>query len=306
MTNPNDPFTDPNQGGGGSPAPALRCIGVGRLVAIVPLAIHRGERNPYYKASQPVSYSNQPTRDRLVCDLLICDGQGFMYGGDPTKGLPDNEGPFPAPGYVKDMWITKQSLVDAIPEHTVGGGVVLARFVKVPTSNGNTVWNISKEGLEPGTPARAQAAAVYQAYKEGRLPTHTPSPKAAVQAPPTAGYTTPPAPNMGNVGVANPAYATTTPVQFPYGGAPSPTPLPPGYGQAAPVAGAQFPPQAAPVAAPAPVGDWTLTHNPPTGFESAWTSWSPEQRASVLAMQGVTAGTVGPLVPIAAGDRPTY
>jgi hypothetical protein len=235
VTNPNDPFSSPDNSGGGGPA--LRTIGVGRLLVIVPLRIQRGVANPFQVGT---------TQSRLIADVLVCDGQPFMYGGDPTKGLPDNLGPFPVPGNIRGMWIHSDGIIDQIPEEKIGRGVILARLTKANTRSGRQVWKLD----DPSAADKAIAAPIYQAYVAGQLSTPLPSP------------------------VAVPA---TAPMAQPY----SPPPA-------------------------AVVTDWTLTHPAPAGFEASWTGFTPAQRAQMLAMTGVTAGTAGPLVPAMAGDAPTY
>jgi len=185
-----DPFSDPENSGGGGGKPTLRTLGVGRLVVIVPLEKHRDTPNQFFKADKPVTNSNSPTRTYVVADVLICDGHPFMYGGNPTEGTPDTLGPFPAPGVIYRMEIDKKPILDDIPETQIGGGVIIARIVKqAPKGSGNPYWVLSKV-----TPQDRQIARpVYDAYVAKTLPTHVPPPKpdaapAAAPGQPTYGY----------------------------------------------------------------------------------------------------------------------
>jgi hypothetical protein len=109
----------------------------------------------------------------MLCDVLLCDGEPFMYGGN-DKDIPDTQGPFPVPGVIRGYEIVKQSIVDSIKPTDVGGGVVIGYFYQSRTSSGNDAWNFG-EAPEPGTPDRQRAAMIYEAYKAGQLPTHVPT-----------------------------------------------------------------------------------------------------------------------------------
>lgn len=236
---PGDPFSDPEKQSTGAGKPTLRVLGIGRLVAIVPLEKHRDQPNPYYKADKPVTNSNSPTRTYIVADVLVCDGQPFMYGGntmdpDPAKHA-DLFGPFPVPGVIFGMQIDKKPILDDIPETQIGGGVILARLAKQGGANGgNPYWVLSK-----ATPQdRAIASPIYQAYKNGQLPTHVPPPPAPAQnaGQPTYGYP------AGQVPQTPPGMVPT-----PYGMAPAAS-VHPEYAAAVSAPGAQVVPMGGQVA----------------------------------------------------------
>lgn len=276
MTGPaHDPFSTPQKPFAGGNGPALRCIGgprKRRLAVIIPFEIIRRERNPFYKADKAEDYNNQPLRDRLVCDVLLCDGEPFMYGGN-DKDIPDTQGPFPVPGVIKGYEIVKQSIVDSIKPTDVGGGVVIGYFHQSRTSNGNDAWNFG-EAPAAGTPDRIRAAAIFEAYRNGQLPTHVPTEPVANPVQPAFSNGTP---YVNPYGMhQNP----TAPVTVPMGGqmtfnAPTTAPAAP----AAPAIdlAALFNPQppAAPVDAPPP--------GSPQNVIDAWPQLSPQQKDMVRA-----------------------
>lgn len=310
-----DPFSSPQKPFAGGTGPALRCIGgprKRRLAVIVPFEIVRRERNPFYKADKPESYNNQPLRDRMVCDVLLCDGEPFYYGGN-DKDIPDTQGPFPVPGVIRGYEIVKQSIVDSIRPTDVGGGVVIGYFYQQRTNSGNDAWNFG-EAPEPGTPDRLRAAAIYEAYRNGQLPTHVPTDPVANPVQPAfsapQGNGQPPAqvPYNNPMGVHQNPYAQPygqpqQTVPTPYGPAPVQN-VHPAYAQAvqqaqaihqAPPQGSPYgsPPQAAP-AAPAfdfasiigqPAAPAAPVDMPPPGAPQnvidAWPSLNPMQRDMV-------------------------
>lgn len=331
-----DPFSAARPAFTGQVGPALRCIGE-RLVVIVPKQILRDEPNPFYKAEQPVSYSNSPTRNRMVCDLVLVSGQPFMYGGN-NSDIPDTQGPFPVPGVISNYEIIKTSVVNSVDPTTVGGGAVIGYLYKTKTANNNTAWNFGKTP-EAGSPERNFAAQVFQAYQAGQLPTHVPT--APVANPVQPAYTMPvgqQAPYIQSYGQGGPAaqvaqptmgqYAQMPPSQSPQFNqtvpgtfnpmgpqavpAPPSTPAPQGapqwpqgmqpgqmapMQQQAPALGAPYAqpdPWAAqntpaqPVSAPqAPAQDWTLSIQPPAGYEAVWPTWTAAQREQVARQLGL-------------------
>jgi len=274
-----DPFEAP-QNAFGQQGPALRCIGH-RLVVIVPKLIIRQEPNPFYKPAEPVKYSNKPLRDRLVCDMILVSGAPFMYGGN-DKDIPDTQGPFPVPGVIHDYEIVKQSIIDTIPPHAVGGGVVLGELYKDRTKGNNDVWTFGKIPA-PGSPERQAAIAAYEAYKAGSLPTHKPT--GPVANPVQQSFTMPGGAQMPHAG-----YPQAQPTW--------PTPAAPMGGAMAPVMNAYAPPvytpgpqaSATPVTS-APPADWTLTVPPIPGFEAMWPGFTAAQREQMLAQAGVSRPT---------------
>jgi hypothetical protein len=257
--------------------PSLRTLGVGRLVFIVPKKMERGIKSTFEGAWKPVF-------DRLTADVIVCDGTGERFGGDPTKGIPDLLGPFPVPCVIEDMWIDKDGIIERVPETLIGGGFKIGRIAKVQTKAKRTAWNFNAPHEDP-----EQARAIVQslrplwaAYCNRQLPIlsiETLGERYGVKNAPMP--VAQPSPYVQQMPQNAPAQlgmvATPTgPVQQQPSQPQWPV-IPPGQNMA-PVA---------PVSAPvAPVADWTLGEAPPAGFEGVWGSWTPGQREQVLASMG--------------------
>lgn len=256
--------------------PSLRTLGVGRLIFIVPKKMERGIKSTFEGAWKP-------TFDRLTADVIVCDGQGERFGGDPTKGVPDLLGPFPVPCVIADMWIDKDGILEKVPETLIGGGFKIGRIMKVQTKAKRTAWNFNAPDEDP---EKAKAIVnslrpLWAAYLAQQLPILSIETLAE---------------RYGVKNVTPPAQPN--PVQQPM---PQWPPMQPGQAMAPIQQGVQQYPQ--PVSAPtAPMADdWTLRRTAPTGWEAQWPSLSSAQREQMLAQMGVTApataATSAPLAP---------
>lgn len=242
--------------------PSLRTLGVGTLLFIVPKRIERGVKN-----NRPGAW--KPTFDRLTADVIVCDGQGRRFGGDPTRDLDDPLGPYPVPCVIEDMWIDKDGIIERVPESLIGTGFKIGRIAKVKTASDRTAWNFNSPHEDPEQ-ARAIVQSLrplWEAYKAGQLPIL--SLKTLAERYGVKPQATPIQPVYN----AQPTQATynAPPAQFP--------PMP-------------MQPVSAPVPA-APVADWTL--NLPGGLPPQLAMWAPQwgalapaQREQMLAMAGVT------------------
>lgn len=303
--------------------PSLRTLGVGTLIFIVPKKIERGVKSTRKDAFKPIF-------DRMTADVIVCDGQGRKFGGDPTRTLDDMLGPYPVPCVIEDMWIDKDSIIERVPEHLIGNGFKIGRIVKVKTSNDRMAWNFAAPHEDP-----AQAAAIVQslrgiweAYRSQRLPILSlktlaeqygvkPG-AAAAQSQPQAGQ------QYGQAAVVTQQsygpYATPGPGQYPQpvqqNQPPAWPPMQPGR-NVAPMqqvgltpAGQQVAQQAQgypaqPVSAPvAPVQDWTLNYPAPPGWQATWPTLAPAQREQMLAQMGVTGPAAQQAAPAAMAGGP--
>lgn len=271
-------------------APSLRTLGIGALLIIVPKKIERDIKN-----TRPGAW--KPTFNRLTADVIVCEGQGRMFGGDPTRGLDDPIGPYPVPCVIEDMWIDKDGIIERV-EKVLGTGFKIGRIAKVKTSNDRTAWNFNAPHEDPAiaTQIVQSLRPLWQAYTQQQLPIlnlKTLAERYGVK-PGTAAAQ--PAQQFTNL--TNPAYAggSTVPL-MPNGGAVMPPatwpPIQQGYPQNMPTQ---------PVSAPqAPVQDWTLTVTLPpalASFSAMWPTLTREQREQMLANAGVpNPNTAGGSIP---------
>lgn len=293
--------------------PSLRTLGIGTLVIIVPKKIERD-----VVSKRPGAW--KPTFNRITADVIVCDGQGRKFGGDPTRDLPDLLGPFPVPCVIEDMWIDKQGIIDRV-ESVLGTGFKIGRIVKVKTDSDRTAWVLNSPEYDPANPAapanpeRARQIVqslrpLWQAYLDRQLPIlnlktlgeqYGVKPGATVQqTAPAASYSlnAPVSPNpygQQQPQMAAPAGMQMQP-QINQQAPPAWPPMQPGQNMA-PMQ--QQPAQAlqalqalqAPISAPAaPQGDWTLQVALPAALEAfrpMWGTMEPAHREMMLAQAGV-------------------
>jgi hypothetical protein len=272
--------------------PSLRTLGPGRLIFIVPKKIERNMKNPFEGGWKDFI-------DRLTADVIVCDGTGERFGGDPTKGIPDLLGPFPVPCVIEDMWIQNDGIIERVPENLIGNGFKIGRVTKAKTKSNRTAWNFGSPDEDP-----AKAAAIVQslrplwaAYQNQQLPIlslKTLAERYGVK-PGAAPVQTQPA-NPYPAGATVPVFGGHVPVQQqpPAWPAMQPgqnmAPIQHGFGigdprtDAVPPYGPTQPPVSAPVA---PAADWTLSAPVPPGWEATWPTLTPAVREQMLAQLGV-------------------
>ena len=245
---------------------ALRNLGSGRIVILVPKQLKRGVANPF-----PESAEKKPFRDELTADVIVCTGDPFKFGGN-NKDIPDTLGPVSVPCVIPDAFITNDGVIEKVPEARVGKGIVVAHLVLVKTAKGNYAWNANEVPTSEYDKYGCRQA--YQAYVAEQLPKAEGEQPLKVVAN-AAPAPLPPAPMQPQY--AQPAMIATPagPVQQPV---PQWPPMQPGQNMA-PMQ-QQYPPQ--PVSAPVALApDWTLGVAPPAGYEAVWPTWSPAQREQV-------------------------
>lgn len=312
--NQQDPFSDPVKAPIGPSQPTLRNLGerTGGLgpwqkgssgvIAMVLKEKKFNQPNPFFKPGEPEDpKKNRRLRDILITDLIIFEGPAFMYGGD-DKLKPDNLGPFPVPGVCFDWQIDRPIILADIPDHMVGGGVVIGRFkLQAPKGQGNPYWVL--ETVDPAE--RSRFFPVYEAYKAGQLPTHVPPPPEAAMATgtPNAGAYTggypagqaPPQPLPSAPPVVTP-YVQQAQPYGPMGGYAAPVnpqqPYWPQQGQpAAPVSAPAAP---MPVPQPQPVAAAPVDNRPANWPPDQWAALSDVQRQMVLTQAAAQAPASAP------------
>lgn len=271
--------------------PSLRTLGLGTLLIIVPKKLERDIKN-----TRPGAW--KPTFNRLTADVIVCEGQGRMFGGDPTRGLDDPIGPYPVPCVIEDMWIDKDGIIERV-EKVLGTGFKIGRTAKVKTSNDRTAWNFNAPHEDPAIAAQIVQSLrpLWQAYIEQRLPIlnlKTLAERYGVK--PGAVAAVAPVQAQPTQATYNP-YAQQAQPQWP--------PMQPGQNTAPIQQGYPQSMQAQPVSAPqAPVQDWTLTVALPpalAAFGPQWGTMTPQARATLLSQAGIATPNAGvPPVPAAA------
>lgn len=236
-----DPFSTAAQTG-----PVVRCLGNDRLIVAIPLRVEQQEIPPQYLNGKPAGTKS----DVLVADVIAIDGAPVMFGGDPTKGVPDTMGPIMPGTPMREFRFYQTTLVSQLRGH-IGRGPVIGRLLMSQTKAGLPNWKL----VDPRDGDKMMALGPYQAYASGQFQS---APAPAASAPQSAPPATP--------------VAQAAPTTY------------------APQAVAQPVQQAAPAmpAAPTSAPDWTLAVPPPNGFEPAqWQSFAPHQREQLLALNGV-------------------
>jgi hypothetical protein len=266
--------------------PSLRTLGMGTLLLIIPKKIERDLKN-----TRKTKADERDTYNRMTADVIVCDGTGRMFGGDPTRGLDDMLGPYPVPCVIEDMWIDKDGIINRIPDNMIGTGFKIGRIRKTKTNSDRMAWILAAPDENP-----AQAAVIVQslrplwaAYLAQQLPILNlktlgerygvkPGAAPVQQTAPVQAYS-PNAPMSPN------PYVQQQSPQWP--------PMQPGQnmapmqqGPAQPVSAPQWAPPA-PTTPTAALADWTLQQTPPPGWEQSWAGLGAGQREQILGQLGV-------------------
>lgn len=196
MTNPADPFATAAQTG-----PVVRCLGPDRLIVAIPLRVEQQVIPPKYLNGKPIGSMS----DVLVADVIAIDGAPIMYGGDPTAGVADTEGPIMIGQPMREFRFYQTTLISQLRGH-IGQGPVIGRLFMGQTKSGNPNWKLT----DPRPGDKQLALAPYQAYAHGALNTPTPP----QSAPPAAPVQTAPAAQYAPQAVAQPV-AQAAPVTAP-------------------------------------------------------------------------------------------
>lgn len=272
--NPDDPFIDP-AGGGGSLAPKPRDL-VGRTVIIEPLSI---DPNAKFEGS---------ARPAARFHLWVVDGPWpLLFGDDKTKGTPHTH-KIDGPARFTNV-VSSNSGFYAEVEKRLGQGIILGVVEK--GDRAFLVTNVMQgiNGPRPDGPQRKAAAIeLWKAFHSGAwispqpVELATSGPAGVVSyGPPQQQPPAQPTPYV-TVMQQPPQYA---PIMSTATGAPVThmQQLPP-----QPPAGPQWgPQQPAPVSAMPASGPVPGELPPPPGWEAAWPTYTPEQRAQVYAQMGM-------------------
>lgn len=182
MTNPQDPFSTAAQTG-----PVVRCLGNDRLIVAIPLRVEQQDIPTQFLNGKPAGTKS----DVLVADVIAIDGGPVMYGGDPTKGIPDTMGPIMPGTPMREFRFYQTTLISQLRGH-VGQGPVIGRLLMGQTKSGLPNWKLT----DPREGDKTMALGPYQQYASGQFNTPTPpaAPQAAYGVPPVPGVMpTPPA-----------------------------------------------------------------------------------------------------------------
>lgn len=253
MTNPADPFATAATAG-----PVVRCLGHDRLIVAVPMRVEQQAVPTQFLNGRPVG----TMADVLIADVIAIDGAPIMFGGDPTKGIADTEGPIMPGTPMREFRFYQTTLISQLRGH-IGQGPVIGRLTMSQTKSGLPNWKLG----DPRGNDRQMALAPYQAYASGAFN----APTAPQSAPPAAPVWTAPTAQYAPQPTAQPVQGV--PPMVPGVGVPAGMPQPPAQ----------------------PAYDWTASAAPVSGFDAAqWASFAPHQREQLLALNGVTAPVAVP------------